>query len=530
VQNKGGAAGSRLLASAVVLLLLLGVAATAILFASPTSSAKAAKSPPPCQAAFPNARAKTIGKTTWYNRQESVRMVICGGFGLEPSADFPVSASMVCGLLSQAIGKGSDKLGIYADGTCSAADLASDPKEPVKYLSAACSWGSDLVGIAIKPLGTLLGLGCTLAPSAGHALGGVFESKHELDVARDVMNEGKCIKYSPTHFGSPWVTEACADGDKGFTTLPVHRPGPSTQPTPASPGPTTPPPTGPAGGSPGSPSGGGTTSNYEGLPVTQVSIASEIACALQVNGIPYCWGNRGGYDYGATSPPHEAMIEITTGEEFGCGLRTDKTVVCWGWEAWPIKADIPSGTFVQVTSGLENVCGLRASGEAVCWGSNMEGQSDPPAGPFTRLSGGGETTCGLRSTGAIDCWGWNNYGQAEPPTGTFTAISTGVFNGCAIRADATVACWGRDDNRESTPPAGSFSQVSAGEGDSCGVRLDHKLLCWGLIDTAEVEALPTQYEQVSAGVWVFCAVTTSAGVSCGGMGGEDPWGIEDPPG
>jgi hypothetical protein len=30
-------------------------------------------------------RRKTIGRTTWYNRQESVRMVICYRFGLTPS-------------------------------------------------------------------------------------------------------------------------------------------------------------------------------------------------------------------------------------------------------------------------------------------------------------------------------------------------------------------------------------------------------------------------------------------------------------
>jgi hypothetical protein len=177
---------------------------------------------PPCQAAFPDARRKTIGRTTWYNRQESVRMVLCYRFGLNPSADFPISSSMICGVLAQVIGKGSAKLGVFADGACSGADLASDPKEPVKYISTACGWASDLLGVFVKPLGALASAGCTLAPSTGDAFGGALESKHEFDVAVDVIRHGQCIKYSPTHVGSPWLAARCAGRDKGFSILPLH--------------------------------------------------------------------------------------------------------------------------------------------------------------------------------------------------------------------------------------------------------------------------------------------------------------------
>src|ERR1700720_4004765 len=83
----------------------------------------------PCYAAFPQARRKTIGRTTWYNRQESVRMVVCYHFGLTPSADFPVSASMVCGMVAAIIdsvpgGQAAHKLSLFADsvdGACSGA-------------------------------------------------------------------------------------------------------------------------------------------------------------------------------------------------------------------------------------------------------------------------------------------------------------------------------------------------------------------------------------------------------------------------
>jgi len=184
------------------------------------------KAPPPCSAAFPGARETTIGRTTWYNRQSSVQSVVCFGFGLNPSADFPISAGMVCGLVAQAIGSGgADKLGLFVDGACSGASIAADPREPTKYVEVACSWVSDLLTKLAAPAGIAAGLGCTFAPSAGHALGALIESKHELDVASAIIDRGQCLKYSPTHFGSAWLAVACATDDRGFSTLP---PAPTT--------------------------------------------------------------------------------------------------------------------------------------------------------------------------------------------------------------------------------------------------------------------------------------------------------------
>jgi hypothetical protein len=167
-------------------------------------------------------------------------MVVCYHFGLTPSADFPISAGMVCGMVAAIInsvpgGQAADKLSLFADGVdgaCSGVELAADPSEPAKYVGIACSWASDLLGVLVKPAGVLGSIGCAAAPSAGHALGGLLESKHELDVAIDVMQHGKCIKYSPTHFGSPWLAVKCSPGDKGFSGLP---PAPAPAPPPAPP-------------------------------------------------------------------------------------------------------------------------------------------------------------------------------------------------------------------------------------------------------------------------------------------------------
>jgi hypothetical protein len=220
----------------------VGAAVTVVLLAclsisgGPVGVGAAQASPKPapaCKSAFPDAREKTIGKTTWYNRQESVKMVLCDRFGLDPSANFPIGSGMVCSVLSQVVGAWSHNTGLFVEGSCSGAEIASSPKEPVKYISAACGWAADLLGIARKQLGVLAAAGCTTAPSAGAGLGSAFESKHEFDVAVDVISHNKCIKYSPTHFGSAWVTETCAKADKGFKTLPVYHPNGPTSTAPA---------------------------------------------------------------------------------------------------------------------------------------------------------------------------------------------------------------------------------------------------------------------------------------------------------
>lgn len=268
---------------------IVGAAVTLVLVAclsfsgGPVGVGAAQASPKPapaCRSAFPDAREKTIGKTTWYNRQESVKMVLCGRFGLDPSADFPISSGMVCSVLSQVIGAWSHNTGLYVEGSCSGVEIASSPKEPVRYISAVCGWAADLLEITRKQLGALASAGCATAPSIGTGLGSAFESKHEFDVAVDVISHNKCIKYSPTHFGSAWVTEACAKGDKGFKALPVYHPtGPtSTAPAPGGGGGTVTaggnPRPGGGDGTPGDPGGGGTPGNP---PVVHVTLLGPAA-------------------------------------------------------------------------------------------------------------------------------------------------------------------------------------------------------------------------------------------------------------
>jgi hypothetical protein len=182
-------------------------------------SAQASSTAPPCVDGFPGAHAKTVGKTTVWNRQDSVRYIVCDGFGLKPSSGIEPSAAFVCDMAAIAIGKTDEVEGFKAESACDAYEIEKDPKAAATYVGILCGWAADALGLARKQLGTLADTGCALAPVIGTNLGGMLESNHELDVDRDILTSGKCLKYSPTHFGSPWVAVACAKNDPGFSPL-----------------------------------------------------------------------------------------------------------------------------------------------------------------------------------------------------------------------------------------------------------------------------------------------------------------------
>ena len=74
---------------------------------------------------------------------------------------------------------------------------------------------------------------------------------------------------------------------------------------------------------------------------------------------------------------------VSAGGLHSCGLRTDNTIVCWGYNNGG-QTDAPSGTFQAVSAGGLHSCGLRNDNTVACWGSNWEGQAN---GPVAQLQG-----------------------------------------------------------------------------------------------------------------------------------------------
>jgi hypothetical protein len=247
-------------------------------------------------------------------------------------------------------------------------------------------------------------------------------------------------------------------------------------------------------------------------PFSALTAGERHTCGLQTDRTAICWGFNGG-----VVAPMGTFTALAAGSRYTCGLRSEGTPVCWG----DSPAAPPAGTFTALAAGRSFVCGLRSNGTPNCWGY-LRGQVFPPAGTFTTLTAGSGHVCGLRSDGTAACWGDNDEGQGTPPAGAFTAISAGGGHTCGLRSDGTATCWGNNIIGAATPPSGTFTAISAGGAHTCGLRSDGTGTCWGDNSSGIATAPSGTFTAISAGSEHTCGLRPTGAATCWGAnyGGE----------
>ena len=176
-------------------------------------------------------------------------------------------------------------------------------------------------------------------------------------------------------------------------------------------------------------------------------------------------------------------VWLTTSAGYGhtCGIRTDRTLWCWGDNGygqlgmgdyihrWRAPTQIGTDTdWAHVESGGAYTCGIRTDRTLWCWGDNRYGQlglgdTNPHVVPvrvgtdtdWADLDAGGSHTCGIRTNHTLWCWGYNAYGELGlgdtahrlTPTQvgadtTWADVQLGILHTCAIRVEHTLWCWG----------------------------------------------------------------------------------------
>lgn len=154
--------------------------------------------------------------------------------------------------------------------------------------------------------------------------------------------------------------------------------------------------------------------------------------------------NEGCGNYGCSTTPLPAaaghtFVRIVTGLHFSCGLiAVGGTAVCWGNSGKIGTAPTgPPGTpevvgggrlFTALTAGTDHACGIATDGTAWCWGFNRWGQTGQTPGSdqtsptlvpggrtYTALDAGSLHTCGLGGDG-LYCWGDNGQSQLGVPS------------------------------------------------------------------------------------------------------------------
>ena len=137
---------------------------------------------------------------------------------------------------------------------------------------------------------------------------------------------------------------------------------------------------------------------------------------------------------------------LSAGWSHTCGLGTDGTITCWGYNR-RFVSQAPAGQFREVTAGFIHSCALGVDDTIVCWGRWDMTRDAPRSGRFQSVSAGAGHTCALGDDDAVVCWGGNDDGQSDAPSGDFLTASAGFDHSCGLRAGGTIACWGRQRGR-----------------------------------------------------------------------------------
>lgn len=282
------------------------------------------------------------------------------------------------------------------------------------------------------------------------------------------------------------------------------------------------------------------TGTLDPWPFTPVAPGFNHTCAVQDNGIIYCWGNNEASQLAqmdslpALSPlaveSGLRFSHVATGEFHSCGLSAHGgKIVCWGQGpqtgqvgdsllVTPTPALVDGGPWAALAAGGTHTCALTEDGAAWCWGDELEGRLgngslEPTEIPtpvnggltFSQISGGHFHTCGLTPEGLAYCWGMGSEGQlgdggavdrGEPVLVaggiTWAKISAGRYHSCGISTEGEAFCWGQGifnqlgtgvGLTQSSPVkvAGNhtWNDITAGQLHSCGVDRNEKLYCWG---------------------------------------------------
>lgn len=268
--------------------------------------------------------------------------------------------------------------------------------------------------------------------------------------------------------------------------------------------------------------------------VSKVATGVHHTCALLTNGYVRCWGeNRygqlgSGYkiNIGDNELPSswapvnlgKKAIDIYAGAYHSCAILEDKTVKCWGRNAYgqlglghtttigdnETPNTVPSislgGDAKQLALGAEHSCALLTNGEIKCWGSNANSNCMIQCLPNCT------TVCTTDLWGSLGLGRQVIIGDNELPSsvenvsvgGIAVKIVAGDRNTCALLNTGKLKCWG--DNKEGslgyantqiigdneTPinvgdvnVGGLVKDVSTSGLSTCVILVNNQVKCWG---------------------------------------------------
>jgi hypothetical protein len=217
----------------------------------------------------------------------------------------------------------------------------------------------------------------------------------------------------------------------------------------------------------------------------------------------------------------EDLVAVAGGSLHSLGLKSDGTVVAWGWNAdGQCDVPVPNADFVAVAGGWRHSLGLKSDGTVVAWGNNDYGQCDVPVpnADFVAVAGDGYYSLGLKSDGTVAAWGRNDYGECDVPVpnADFVAVAGGSWHSLGLKSDGTIVVWGDNYEGQCDVPApnADFVAVAGGWRHSLGLKSDGTVVAWGYNDYGQCDVPAPNADFVAvAGGWDHSLGLKSDGTS-----------------
>lgn len=238
------------------------------------------------------------------------------------------------------------------------------------------------------------------------------------------------------------------------------------------------------------------------------------------------------------------FTRIAAGEAVTCGITSDGSGWCWGWNAG--RAITPDGADVAVTApspipvdekiraiavGSSEVCAVGATSGAVhCFGQTTLQQSSglrtianlPIADPALEVAVGALRACAVHASGKVRCWGtatescWGECAPSLEATFEVTGIAAAVAidsagsvdrnsgqTFCARGNAGQVWCWGDNSRAQAGEPdiytypfidtpiaisiPGGATAIGVGLVHACAVDGEGVLYCWGGNGSSQIQ-------------------------------------------
>ena len=301
-----------------------------------------------------------------------------------------------------------------------------------------------------------------------------------------------------------------------------------------------------------------TSGVLSGKMLTQIATGSGSTCAVASTGAAYCWGQGVNGELGNNSTANstvpvavttsgvlagKTLTQVSLGTNFACALDSSGSAYCWGLNtsgqvgnpATAMHFLVPTAVTSQaaVSAGYTHACTI-SNGKAYCWGDNSDGElgngsttsSSVPVAvitsgvlagvTLTQIAAGFFFTCALSTTGAVYCWGFNADGElgngstinstvpvAVSTSGALSGVAVtqitadSGYNACALGPTGTAYCWGKNNDGQlgnntltssSVPVAvtttgalagKTLTQITAGNDLTCALDSTGLAYCWG---------------------------------------------------